>query len=77
MTKLSIVILNYNTADLTINCINSIKEQYNKELENGDFQIVLVDNNSLDDSLEKLKIWDLPKGATWGQKSPAESLFFF
>ncbi len=54
MTNLSIVILNYNTADLTINCINSINEQYGKELEKDEFEIILVDNGSTDDSVKKI-----------------------
>ena len=55
MLELSIIILNYNTADLTVNCINSINDQYKKELEEEKFEIVVVDNNSIDDSLEKLQ----------------------
>jgi GT2 family glycosyltransferase len=52
MLKLSIIILNYNTKDLTLNCINSIVDQYKKELDEGEFEIILVDNNSDDDSLK-------------------------
>lgn len=57
--RLSIIILNYNTKELTLNCINSILDQYKKELEDNKFEIVLVDNNSDDKSIEsfnKLKI---------------------
>jgi hypothetical protein len=52
---LSIIILNYNTKDLTIECINSLVEQYRQELEKGQFEIVLVDNASSDDSLQAIK----------------------
>lgn len=47
----SIVILNYNTPSLTINCIESIKEN----TPFGDYEIIVVDNASKDDSVELLK----------------------
>lgn len=52
MANVSIIILNYNTSWYTINCINSI-------IENTfliDYEIILVDNNSLEDDFNKLKI---------------------
>jgi GT2 family glycosyltransferase len=49
--ELSIIILNYNTRDLTLACIASIVDQYSQELDNGRFEIVLVDNASSDDSV--------------------------
>jgi len=52
---LSIVILNYNTKELTLNCINSIFSEYKKELDDLKFEIILVDNNSEDESLEAFK----------------------
>jgi len=53
--ELSIIILNYNTKDLTIECINSLVEQYKQEFEKELFEIILVDNASSDDSLEAIK----------------------
>ena len=50
--ELSIIILNYKTKDLTLNCARSIVEQYKKELDNDKFEIILVDNNSEDDSVK-------------------------
>lgn len=44
----SIVILNYNTPSLTIDCIESIKEHTYP----GAYEIILVDNASRDDSVE-------------------------
>lgn len=46
MNDISIIILNYNTADLTLNCVRSIL-QYTKQL---NLQIIILDNNSSDDS---------------------------
>lgn len=42
--KLSIIILNHNTSKLLKQCLNSIPK--------GNYQIILVDNASLDDSVE-------------------------
>lgn len=59
---LSIIILSYNTKELTINCINSIVDQYKQELDKDQFEIIVVDNASMDDSteaVEKLKIENL------------------
>ena len=53
--ELSIIILSYNTKDLTLNCINSIVEQYKEELAKEKFEIIVVDNASEDESLSALK----------------------
>jgi GT2 family glycosyltransferase len=58
--ELSIIILNYNTKDLTIECINSLVGQYAQEFEKEQFEIVLVDNGSLDDSLVAIKKLKVP-----------------
>jgi len=52
---LSIIILNYNTKDLTTDCLNSILSQYKNELEKSRFEIILVDNASTDGSVEAFK----------------------
>lgn len=49
--ELSIIIVNYNTKQLTCNCINSIKEK-TKDLR---YEIIVVDNASHDDSVSFLK----------------------
>lgn len=46
----SVVIVNYNTADIIENCINSVLTQ-----KNINFEIIVVDNNSQDNSIEKLE----------------------
>lgn len=46
--KLSIIILSYNTADETVVCIQSLSSEQDKE-------IIVVDNNSQDNSVERIK----------------------
>jgi GT2 family glycosyltransferase len=55
MTKpiLSIIILSFNTADITVNCLKSIFQD--KGLKQTPFEIIIIDNNSHDDSLLKIK----------------------
>lgn len=50
---LSIIILSYNTADITINCLKSIF--LDKGLKDIPFEIIVIDNNSHDDSISKLE----------------------
>ncbi len=52
--KLSVIILSYNTKDLTTSCVNSIVEQYKKELDENRFEIIVVDNNSEDGDFEAI-----------------------
>lgn len=47
---LSIIILSYNTKDLLINCLNSLKKLNNEV----NFEIIVVDNNSTDGSKKYL-----------------------
>lgn len=54
MKKLSIIILTYNTQDLTLNCLRSLSQQ-NLNLKNSDFEVILVDNNSHDGTLAAVK----------------------
>ena len=60
---LSIVIINYRTPQLTINCVKSLISQ----LSGIACQIFVVDNCSGDDSIEKIKLWlrsNDPEGLT-------------
>ncbi|HEX8965795.1 MAG TPA: glycosyltransferase family 2 protein [Patescibacteria group bacterium] len=52
---LSIVTLNYKTPDLTIECISSVFDQFKNELKAGVIEHIIVDNNSADDSVKKIK----------------------
>lgn len=49
--KLSIIIVNYNVSKLLHQCLNSIY----KTVRETEFEIFVVDNNSLDDSVEMIK----------------------
>lgn len=51
MTKLSIVVLSYNTCDLLVDCLNSL-EKVRQEV---DFEIIVSDNGSTDGSIDTLK----------------------
>lgn len=42
-----LIIINFNTPDLTINCVESAQKTYSKD----EFNIIIVDNNSTDDSI--------------------------
>ena len=49
--NVSIIIVNYNTRDLTLQCLSSIYEK----TEELSFEIIVVDNNSTDDSVESIE----------------------
>ncbi len=55
MIKLSIVTLSYNTKDLTLKCLESVRDQYKKELGKKELEIIVVDNASADGSVESIK----------------------
>lgn len=49
---LSIIILTYNTKDITFDAIKSIEENYPEEVESGKYQLIVADNASIDGSLD-------------------------
>ena len=51
MVDVSIIIVNYNTRDLTLQCIKSVYEK----TEGVSFEIIVVDNASSDDSVCKIR----------------------
>jgi GT2 family glycosyltransferase len=55
MSKLSIVILSYNTKNLTLVCLKSIVYRYKAKLQKKEFEIIVVDNNSSDNSAYCIK----------------------
>lgn len=55
MVKLSIIVLSFNTKDLTVSCVASIIRQYKTQLENGEFEIIVVDNASTDATTSEIR----------------------
>ena len=52
MNKVSIIIINYNSSNFTINCINSIYKYTPIEF---NYEIIIIDNNSENNDYAKLK----------------------
>ncbi|MHC4975169.1 MAG: glycosyltransferase family 2 protein [Planctomycetota bacterium] len=48
--ELSIVVVSYNTADLTIECLKSVREQTTRV----SYEVIVVDNNSTDGSADRI-----------------------
>lgn len=55
MVTLSIIVLSYNTKDLILNCLSGVVKQYANQLETRKFEIIVLDNNSHDDSVKTIK----------------------
>lgn len=49
---LSIIILNYNTKNFTLEAVKSIETNYPRETLSGEYEIIVADNASSDNSLE-------------------------
>lgn len=83
--QVSIIIVNYNTKQLILNCLKSIYEKTS----DIDFEVIVVDNNSVDDScniieqeFSQVKIIKSPKNLGFGgannlgiKQSQAECVF--
>ncbi|WP_281890057.1 glycosyltransferase family 2 protein [Paenibacillus sp. YYML68] len=52
MTTLSIIIVNYNTCDLTIACLQSVLRSRTW----SEYELIVVDNNSVDSSVEQIRM---------------------
>ncbi|MBI5122416.1 glycosyltransferase family 2 protein [Candidatus Roizmanbacteria bacterium] len=52
---LSIVTLNYKKAKLTLGCIASLMDKFKKEFQEGELELIVVDNASSDDSVQILQ----------------------
>ncbi len=52
---LSIIILNYNTKKFTLEAIESIEKNYLKDVKSGNFEVIVTDNASPDNSLQAFK----------------------
>lgn len=55
MTSLSIIILNYNTKELTLDSIKSIEKNYPQEVAEGRFEVIVTDNESSDGSADAFR----------------------
>lgn len=55
MNKLSIVILNFNTKDYLLKCLDRLYRSYKTQIASGEYEIIVVDNASTDGSVEALK----------------------
>lgn len=53
--ELSIIILSYNTKQITLEAIASVEKNYPEEVATGKFEVIVTDNASPDDSLEAFK----------------------
>jgi GT2 family glycosyltransferase len=52
---LSIIILSYNTKQITLEAIESVEKNYLKDVEDGRFEVIVCDNASTDGSFEAFK----------------------
>ena len=55
--ELSIIILNYNTKNITLEAISSIEMNYPKEVSLGTYEVIVTDNASPDGSLEAFQAY--------------------
>ena len=52
---LSIITLNYKKPDITLACLESLYAQFGEEFKKAEMEVIVVDNDSQDDSIEKLQ----------------------
>ncbi len=55
MIELSIIILTYNTKDITLAAVSSIENNYKEDVKSGRFEIIVTDNASIDGTSEAFK----------------------
>lgn len=53
--KLSIITLNFKKKELTLACIESVYQQYQKQFEKNEIEVIIVDNFSQDSSVKFLE----------------------
>src|SRR5688572_22257812 len=54
---LSIIILNYNTKKVTLEGIKAIEKNYPQDVASGNFEVIVTDNDSPDESLEAFEAY--------------------
>ena len=52
MVDLSIIIVSYNTAQITLDCLNSIVKSLDNRI---NYEIIIIDNASSDNSIQNIK----------------------
>lgn len=57
MVDISIIILTYNSSDYISDCLESIFRFYGKEIKEKKFEVIIVDNKSIDDTVEKISLF--------------------
>ena len=50
--KISVIIVSYNVKDFICQCIRSV---YNSDLKNEDYEIIVIDNDSHDNTINNLE----------------------
>ncbi len=55
MTLLSIIVLSYNTRDLTKRCLLSVINNYQEDIDKGKIELILADNGSSDGTIEEIR----------------------
>ncbi len=55
MTLLSVIVLSYNTKDLTKRCLFSIIDNYREDIDKGKIELILADNGSSDGTVEEIR----------------------
>lgn len=53
--KLSVIIVSYNTSALLLNCLNSLLASLTEFLSENEYEVIVVDNGSDDDSIDVVK----------------------
>ena len=55
MTLLSVIVLSYNTKDLTKRCLSSIIDNHKEDIDKGKIELILADNGSSDGTVEEIR----------------------
>lgn len=55
MTLLSVIVLSYNTKDLTKRCLLSVIDNYEEDIDKGKIELILADNGSSDGTVEEIR----------------------
>ena len=55
MTLLSVIVLSYNTWDLTKRCLLSVVDNYQEDIDKGNIELILADNGSGDETVEEIR----------------------